>query len=139
MSIKYKINAPITVQQFIDLLDKTSLGERRPTHDLKCMQGMLDNANLIVSAWDNDELVGIARNVTDFYYACYLSDLAVSETHQKQGIGKQLQILTQEQLGEYCKLILLAAPKAGRYYEHIGFDHNERCWVLPRNKHIKSN
>ena len=76
--------------------------------------------------------------MTDFHYVCYLSDLAVSQTHQKRGIGKQLQILTQNQLGPRCKLILIASPAANEYYGHIGFEHNPRCWVLERDSSIHS-
>lgn len=138
MSIEYKINHPITADQFISLLADSTLGERRPIQDQECMAGMLSNSNLTVSAWDSEKLVGISRCMTDFHYACYLSDLAVSEKYQKLGIGKQLQILTQEQLGPRCKLILIAAPAANSYYEHIGFSNNPRCWVLERDASIHS-
>jgi GNAT superfamily N-acetyltransferase len=134
MNIEYKINEAITAVQFIALLRASTLSERRPIDDQECMEGMISNSNLTVSAWQNGELVGLARSVTDFHYACYLSDLAVSKDHQKSGIGKQLQALTQEQLGPKCKLILIAAPAANQYYEHIGFTHNPRCWVLERDE-----
>ena len=52
------------------------------------------------------------------------------------GIGKRLQVLTQQQLGPRCKLILLAAPAANEYYKHIGFEHNPRCWVLEPHARI---
>ncbi|MEQ3697155.1 MAG: GNAT family N-acetyltransferase [Pseudomonadales bacterium] len=136
MSIEYKINEPITSDQFVELLRDSTLGARRPLEDRKCIDGMLSNSNLIVSAWNNGKLVGIARSVTDFHYACYLSDLAVDQKQQRSGIGKQLQILTQEQLGPRCKLILISAPAANQYYEHIGFSHNTRCWVLDRDVNI---
>jgi predicted N-acetyltransferase YhbS len=136
MSIEYQINKPITAEQFIELLQKSTLGERRPIDDMKCIKGMLENSNLTVTAWDEDELIGIARSMTDFHYACYLSDLAVHEKYQKQGIGKQLQVITQQQLGEKCNLILVAAPGAHSYYGHIGFTNNPRCWVLGRNEKI---
>lgn len=136
MNIEYKINEPVSTDQFIDLLKTSTLGERRPLEDRQCLEGMLLNSNLIVSAWHNDQLVGIARSITDFHYACYLSDLAVSLEQQKSGIGKQLQILTQAQLGPRCKLILIAAPAANKYYEHIGFNNNPRCWVLERESSI---
>lgn len=136
MPIEYKINAPITVDQFIDLLSRSTLGERRPIQDRECMAGMLENANLVVSAWEADRLVGIARSMTDFHYACYLSDLAVCQSRQKCGIGKQLQDITQRQLGPRCKLILIAAPAANNYYEHVGFTHNPRCWVLERDARV---
>ena len=136
MSIQYKINALITTDQFIELLNNSTLGERRPVDDRACMEGMISNSNLTVSAWNGDELVGISRCMTDFHYSCYLADLAVSKKYQKSGIGKQLQVLTQAQLGPKCKLILIAAPAANTYYEHIGYTNNERCWVLTRDSRI---
>lgn len=136
MNIQYKINAPVSTDQFIELLLESTLGARRPIEDRSCMEGMVKNSNLMVTAWDNGALVGIARSMTDFHYACYLSDLAVHKKYQKKGIGKKLQALTQEQLGSKCKLILLAAPAANSYYEHIGFTNNQRCWVLDREKNI---
>lgn len=136
MSIHYKINEPITTEQFVGLLRASTLGERRPIDDPACMEGMIRNSNLLVTAWDDDVLVGVARSLTDFHYACYLSDIAVHSAYQRQGIGRQLQILTQEQLGPRCKLILLAAPAAHSYYPKLGYTHNPRCWVLDRDERI---
>ena len=85
MSIEYKIDHPITVDQFISLLSESTLGERRPIQDRKCIEGMISNSNLVVSAWDSEKLVGISRCMTDFHYACYLSDLAVSVKKKKMG------------------------------------------------------
>ena len=136
MNIEYKINYPISADQFINLLRMSTLGERRPIDDRECMEGMVKNSNLMVTAWHEDELVGVARSMTDFHYACYLSDLAVDKKYQKNGVGRKLQIITQQQLGEKCKLILVAAPDSNSYYEHIGFSNNQRCWILSRDKKI---
>lgn len=136
MTISFKVNHPVTTDQFIGLLEASSLGERRPIHDRQCMEGVVANSNLIVTAWDGDLLVGTARSVTDFHYACYLSDLAVHLSYQRSGIGKQLQSLTQRQLGPLCKLILIAAPAANAYYERLGYTHNNRCWVLDAGESI---
>jgi ribosomal protein S18 acetylase RimI-like enzyme len=136
MKITYKINQAITANQFIELLHESTLSERRPVEDIACMKGMLKNANLLVTAWDGEKLVGVARSMTDFHYACYLSDLAVHKTYQRQGIGKQLQIITQSRLGDKCNLILLAAPDANTYYGHIGYENNQRCWVLEPGRNI---
>ncbi len=118
-------------------MEQSTLGERRPIDDRKCMEGMIKNNNLMITAWHGEELIGIARSMTDFHYACYLSDLAVHKKYQKSGVGKKLQILTQEQLGPKCKLIVIAAPDANSYYEHIGFAGNPRCWVLDRGQSIR--
>jgi len=137
MDIAYKINAPLSAEQFTALLRCSSLGARRPIEDSACIQGMVANSNLTVSAWDGDRLVGIARSLTDFHYACYLSDLAVHEDYQQRGIGKALQRLTQQQLGPRCHLIVIAAPAADDYYAGLGgYERNPRCWVLARDHRI---
>lgn len=136
--IRYEVNAPVAVEQFIDVLRRSTLGERRPIDDRECMEGMVNNSNLLVTAWDGEQLVGVARSMTDFHYACYLSDLAVDQDYQRQGIGKQLQILTQQQLGRHCKLILIAAPAANAYYGRIGLGirtiHVAGCWIEGRGR-----
>lgn len=130
MPIEYRINAPLDVSAFVDLLHRSGLADRRPVDDHVCMASMLRHANLTVTAWRDDVLVGIARAITDFSYACYLSDLAVDRGCQRRGIGKALQTTLQQQLGPRCKLILIAAPAADSYYEHLGLSRNTRCWVL---------
>jgi ribosomal protein S18 acetylase RimI-like enzyme len=135
--IQYQIKKQITADDFIDVLRRSTLGERRPIEDSECVKGMLDHADLLVTAWDGKKLVGVSRSVTDFHYACYLSDLAVDTEYQKHGIGKKLIDLTQKQLGPQCKLILISAPAANEYYPKIGFDHQPRTWVLPRDKQVR--
>lgn len=63
----YKINESVTTDQFIKLLATSTLGERRPIDDRQCMEGMISNSNLTVSAWSGSELIGIARSMTDFH------------------------------------------------------------------------
>lgn len=130
MHIEYKVNQAISAQQFCDLLYKTSLGVRRPLDEVQTIQGMLDNANLLVTAWQAENLVGVARCVTDFHYCCYMSDLAVAEGIQAKGIGKDLIRITKEQLKPNCSLILLAAPLAQDYYPKIGFEQHNSAWIL---------
>lgn len=137
MDIEYKINQPINATQFIGLLKKTSLGDRRPVENEVVIQGMLDHANLIVSAWSNNQLIGVARSVTDFHFCCYLSDIAVDETIQSKGIGKQLIKLTKEALAPDCMLVLLSAPKAQTYYPKIGFDAHPSAWTLHDINNLK--
>ena len=110
--IEYSTERKISIDQFISVLDRSTLAERRPVDDRDCMAQMLENADLLVTAWEADLLVGVARSVTDFSYCCYLSDLAVDVAYQKAGIGKGLIRHTQELLGSRCTLILLSAPSA---------------------------
>lgn len=130
MSIIYKNSIRITVEQFADILRRSTLAERRPVDDHEALEQMLANANLFCTAWDGEKLVGIARSVTDFAYCCYLSDLAVDETYQHQGIGSELIRITRSKLGKKASLILLSAPKAEAYYPKIGFEAHKSAWIL---------
>ena len=132
--IVYRSNIKITVNDFVDLLKRSTLAERRPVDDIGRIQKMLDHANVIVTAWAGDQLVGVSRAVTDFSFCCYLSDLAVDENYQHQGIGKQLIALTHDTAGQETMLILLAAPKATKYYPKIGMKRFEHCFVIDRKK-----
>jgi len=136
MRIAYSNDRSISIEEFIDVLNRSSLGERRPVDDRNCIRGMLQHADILITAWDGDKLIGISRSVTDFHYACYLSDLAVDANYQRRGIGVQMMQITQEMLGPKCNLILLAAPAAKDYYQHVGFEHNPRCWVAVRQTTI---
>ena len=137
MSIQYEYTRMIGEDEFVDLLKRSSLAERRPVDDPKCIKGMIEHANLLCTAWDDEKLIGVARSVTDFEYCCYLSDLAVDEAYQKKGIGRELIRLTQSRLGSRAKIILLAAPKAEEYYPRIGFDAHRSGWILPATKRLK--
>lgn len=127
--VTYRTDNDLELDAVIELYRASTLGERRPVDDRERMALMLGNANLVVSAWDGELLVGIARSVSDFSYCTYLSDLAVRLSHQKQGIGRELIRRTQEEGGQ-AAVILLSAPKAVDYYPRIGFTHHPQAWWL---------
>jgi GNAT superfamily N-acetyltransferase len=134
-SIDYRVGAKLDLDEVVELYRASTLGERRPVDDRDRMAAMLANANLIVTAWDGDLLVGIARSLTDFVYATYLSDLAVRASHQRLGIGKELMRLTQREGGQ-ATIILLAAPKAVDYYPRTGFTQHSSAWTLRAGESI---
>jgi len=127
--ITYQKEDRISESEFIEVLNNSTLGERRPVDDIPRIKGMIDNANLFVTARDDGRLVGVARSVTDFVYCTYLSDLAVATDYQKQGIGKELIRITKKNAPQ-AKLILLSAPAAINYYPHIGMKHHEYCYYI---------
>ena len=121
------------VDEFIDVLRRSTLAERRPVDDARTMAGMLAHADVIVTARDARRLlVGVSRAITDFSYCTYLSDLAVDVAFQRQGIGRELIRRTHVAAGLKTSLILLAAPKAETYYPHIGMLHHNSCWRIER-------
>jgi hypothetical protein len=129
-AIVYADDARIEPEQLADLYNDCSLGARRPVDDLEIASAMLRHANLTISAWQGDRLVGIARTLTDFLYVGYLADLAVRDSCQKGGIGEELIRRTRLRLGPRSMIVLFAAPDAKHYYQHIGFQSNTQGWIL---------
>lgn len=133
--IRYQFGPELSVDEFIDVLVRSTLAERRPVHDRQAMAGMLQHADIIVTARTGEGLlIGVSRALTDHSYCTYLSDLAVDTAYQKQGIGRRLVQETHLAAGLHTSLILLAAPKAQTYYPHIGMKRHESCWMIDRQK-----
>lgn len=132
-TITYAVEPTLSADEFVSVLRRSTLAERRPVDEPARIALMLKHANLIVTARDESGLlVGVSRALTDFSFCCYLSDLAVDVAVQKQGIGKELIRRTQVASGTGAKLILLAAPAAREYYPHIGMAKHDSCWTLDR-------
>ncbi len=136
MEISYQEEYNLSDEEFINLLQRSNLGERIPIDDSDRIQSMITNANIMITARDGENLVGIARSVSDFSFCTYLSDLAVDEAYQHQGIGKNL-IAETYKLYPDAKLILLAAPAAQGYYPKIGMEHMEHCYMLSNLDNFK--
>ena len=118
--------------QIIALYDNAGLS--RPTKDADRIQKMYENSDIVVTAWHNEQLVGVARSITDWVWSCYLSDLAVLVDYQKEGIGKKLIKLTKEILGEESMILLVSAPTAIAYYPKVGFKEQGSCFLINRTK-----
>ena len=130
--IIYKTGLLPPIETIIEVYDNS--GINRPTTDKARIEKMYQHANLVITAWDAETLVGIARSLTDFCYCCYLSDLAVKKAYQKKGIGKKLIRLTKEEIGENAMLLLLSAASAMDYYPKVGLETVKNGFIINREK-----
>ncbi len=129
----YALEPGLAPEEFLDLLRRSTLAERRPVGEAETIRAMLRNAGVIATARIGGQLVGAARAITDFAYCTYLSDLAVDVAYQRRGIGRELIRRTHEAAGLGTTLILLAAPSARDYYPRIGMAAHNSCWITPRH------
>lgn len=129
--IHYDHEPDLGADEYIGVLNRSTLGERRPVHDPDRIDAMLRGADVIVTARSGGLLVGAARALTDFSFCTYLSDLAVDQAFQQRGIGRELLRLAHTRAGLHTTLILIAAPKAVEYYPRIGMTRHDSCWITP--------
>jgi predicted N-acetyltransferase YhbS len=138
MTLLYREGNDLDLDQVIELYHLSTLGERRPADNRDTMRDMLAHANLVITAWDGERMVGVSRSLTDFSYVAYLSDLAVHTDYQRQGIGVRLIEETRARMGPDSMIVLLAAPKAADYYPRIGFEHHDGAWLLRADARLAS-
>lgn len=129
MKIIYATENNLNPEEFLEVLYDSTLSDRRPVEDKERITAMVKNANLIITARENGKLIGLARSISDYVYATYLSDLAVNVKYQKLGIGKEL-IRQTKAAAPKAKLILLSAPAAIEYYPKIGMKQHMACFFL---------
>lgn len=103
----------------------------RPLDDLARIKRMYDAANLILTAWDGERLVGVLRAWNDGGFLAYIADLAVHPEYQGRGIGREL--LRQATASDPNVTFLLhAAPTAMAFYRHTGWQPMSNAWRWPR-------
>ncbi|MCR9132311.1 MAG: GNAT family N-acetyltransferase [bacterium] len=134
--ITYQVEEQLDFREFITVLKKSGLSDRRPIDDEERIKKMVQNAQLIITARSYSKLIGVARSVTDFAYCTYLSDLAVDVDYQGQGIGTELFRRTKLASSD-ATLILLSAPAATNYYPKIGMEEHSACFILRDIKNLK--
>jgi ribosomal protein S18 acetylase RimI-like enzyme len=125
--VLYQAENDLPATEFREVLINSTI--KRPVDDIKGLEEMCKNANLIITARQNGKLVGVARSLSDFSFCTYLSDLAVDVAFQKLGIGKRLLIETKKNAPK-TTVFLLAAPEAIHYYPKIGLTPFEHCFIL---------
>ena len=131
MNIVYSPEPKLSRREFIDVLERSGLAARRPVGSTISIDGMLRNADLIITARDtsaDNRLIGVSRCITDFSYCCYCSDLAVDHGYQGKGIGSALIDASRERLEPTCSFFLISAPQAVAFYERINMPRIERAF-----------
>jgi GNAT superfamily N-acetyltransferase len=132
LAVEYRHNLPLDPTDVVRVFDRS--GIKRPTSDLPRIARMFAAPNLLLSAWVENQLVGLCRSLTDYSYCCYLSDLAVDKKYQGFGIGRELVKRTQAIVGEEVSLILLSSPDAMSYYPPLGFELAGNAYVIRRKR-----
>ena len=127
--ITIQVEKSLTLEEYLFILNDSGLGKRRPMNNPDHLRRMIEGSNLIVTARENENIVGLLRGLTDHCYRCFIADLAVVKSRQCQGIGKQLLQFTRN-LDPEARLFLFAAEDAEPFYQKLGFRLHERCYQL---------
>ncbi|RIW13130.1 GNAT family N-acetyltransferase [Algoriphagus lacus] len=124
-----QVESRLSLEEYMFILHYSGLGKRRPMDDPEHLRRMIEGSNLLVTAREEDQLVGFLRGLSDFCYRCFIADLAVAEAYQGKGIGRKILQFTRD-LAPDARLFLFSAEDAEPFYQKLGFQLHERCYQL---------
>lgn len=127
--ISYKQGNDVDCAAVLALLHPQSVGTEGFAANLPKMTALLRNSNVVVTAWDDDKMVGVARGLSDFGYLTFLVDLAVAPSQRRQGVGRELIKRCKFYSGNQTMLVLHAAETAADFYHRLGFKQQNNAMV----------
>lgn len=96
------------------------------TSNLNKLSAAYEKSDFVASAWDDNQLVGVIRVISDGETIAYIQDILVLKDYQRMGIGSKLfEMALKKYKGVRQKVLLTDnAPKTVAFYESNGF---EKC------------
>lgn len=119
--INYKENYQIDKSDLEKLY--SSVGWAAYTKNLDVLKKAISHSLHVISAWDEDELVGLIRVIGDGFTIIYIQDILVHPDYQDKKIGTELMTKILDNYPEVRQKVLLTeeAPDVRRFYEKFSF------------------
>tara|TARA_B100001250_G_C19603132_1_gene701527 strand:- start:45 stop:518 length:474 start_codon:yes stop_codon:yes gene_type:complete len=98
---------------------------------------MLYESTVVVSLWNQTQLIGFGRATSDLVFRAVLWDIVISSNHQGLGMGKLIleAILTNKKIKSVEKIYLMTTNSA-EFYKELGFtsSHKQSLLILNQNE-----
>jgi GNAT superfamily N-acetyltransferase len=119
--IHYKENYQIDKSDLEKLY--SSVGWAAYTKNLEVLEQAINHSLQVISAWNEDELVGLIRVIGDGFTMIYVQDILVHPDYQDKKIGTELMTKILDNYPEVRQKVLLTedAPDVRHFYEKFGF------------------
>lgn len=85
----------------------------------------MKNYSTVISAWDNDRLVGMICAMDDGVMTAYVHYLLVEPDYQGKAIGRRLVEMVKEKYKDYLRVVVIAYNKEMKFYENCGFEKSD--------------
>ncbi len=121
--------ADLDLYQLQTLLNKSAFWAiDRQIEDLKIA---LDRSEPVVSAWDQEKLIGFARATSDGIYRATIWDVVIDSDYQRLGLGRKLvETVLKHPCMECVERIYLTTTHQQSFYERLGFLPNSSTTMV---------
>lgn len=133
MSIRYTDERSFTEKQLEKLFLSVNWESGKYPEKL---EKALDNCGSVFTAWNGEELIGLANGIDDGEMTAYVHYLLVAPEYQGQGIATHLLEMMKERYSSYLHFFLVAEHKdLVGFYEKQGFFEQTDARVMHYNGH----
>jgi GNAT superfamily N-acetyltransferase len=90
-----------------------------------------DNSSYVVTAWKDEQLVGVGRAISDGLFYTGVYDVLVHPEYQRRGIGTKIM---REILTNFAgtSFLLTTTEDTDKFYERLGFRKTRNAMVIKR-------
>lgn len=124
--IKCFTDKSIDAQQLMKLYKDAGWWEERREHELN----QVLEAGISVGAWNEGELIGFARAVSDGRFRAYIEDVVIHTNYQRSGIGRDLVRELVNNLSHIDVVSLFCEEQLIPFYEENGFKLSKSQLVM---------
>ena len=135
LSIKISDTRNISIEQIIELYKANQWSSAEKPNQL--YNGLM-NSHSLITAWDNNRLVGLGNAISDGFLVVYYPHMLVLPTYQGQGVGKMILDKMQEIYRDFHMQMLTADGRAIDFYKKNGFEkagETQPMWIYSGNEH----
>ncbi|HIA68481.1 TPA: GNAT family N-acetyltransferase [Candidatus Poribacteria bacterium] len=119
--IDYSFDRPISPEQLKVLLGQTDWANYR---DITGIQAMLKGTAVVLGVWEEVQLIGFARVISDGIYRALIDDVVIDASKRGQGIGSELMRKLLERLTamKVEEIFLRCGDNVVPFYQRFGFE-----------------
>ncbi|SKC82136.1 GNAT family N-acetyltransferase [Maledivibacter halophilus] len=129
--ISYNTEKKVDYDRLITLFNQVGWNDK--TKDIDRLKAMVENSQIVITAWDEEIMIGFARCTTDYVFNGQINNVVVDLKYRRKGIGKVLinKILNSSRQVTY---ILRGSITNEEFYRSLGFEDGPISLVYKRRK-----
>ena len=105
------------------LFNKYTFWANKRTHSE--LKTMLKNSSVVVSVWQDDDLIGFGRATSDGIFRSVIWDVVVADNVQGNGYGRKIiNTIINSPMIRKCEKIYLMTTHRSEFYKQLGFKIN---------------
>lgn len=103
------------------------------TDDINRLKTMVENSQIVVTAWDEETMIGFARCTTDYVFNGQINNVVVDSKYRRKGIGKVL-INTILDSSKQVTYMLRGDIESEKFYRSLGFEDGPISLIYKRKE-----